>query len=337
MFESWQHKFRGIRRLRLSNDLIPGMSVLQVRAFFPLLLLLGLALGLSSCGNDTAPTTPPNTKSSDSIFHFQLPVANLHKLDPAYEQYVLWLKIKTNGTAVWTAFKLTTPYLGNSDSLKWLSDLILHISLDSIVRVALSIEPPVIPAVPSSKLIAGTFVGGTSNTAVLTASDSDGAGDYSSATGSVLFTTKSSDTNWAKSEFYLMRVNNGTSTASVQNLPVPRAGWVYALWVLDSNYYPLHKFFYGSFTDAAGPDSDPTNDEYPFPGGYKPAALNDPGAMLEITLQPSFEVQNSAPSAPSPIPVLWLQLQRFIDFNQSLDLQNAWQATMPSGTIKIYQ
>ena len=288
-----------------------------------------LLLTLVSCTSTIAPT-------STFTYHFQLPVANLHRLDAAHEQYVLWLKMRTDNGIVWNAVQLAVTNLGVNDSLIWTGDLTLHEPSDSIERAVLSIEPPVIPATPSSKLIAGAFIGGSLNSASLTTSDSEGIGDYSTASGSVLFTTKSSDTNRAKSEFYLMQINNGIPAASLQNLPLPKAGWVYGLWVLDSNFYPLHQFFYGSFANAAGPDTDPTNEGFPFPGGFRPAPLNDPGAKLEITLEPSFAVQNNTPSGPSSIPILWLQLQRFIDFNESLGLQNSWSGATPSGTLSIY-
>jgi hypothetical protein len=303
-----------------------------------ILTLVGMTvLFLASCSS----TTPPIVQKPsgfDSNFHYELPVGNIRALVASSgEQYVLWLRLRTDSGLVWDAVQLTVPYRLPNDSLKWYGNLTLHESPDSIVLAVLSIEPMVIPSTPTSKLIAGAFTGGSMNAAFLSAVDSNGIGDISNASGSVIFTTKSADTNRAKQEFYLMQLNNGVTTASVQNLPIPKAGWTYGLWVLDSNFYPMHQFFYGYFSDATGPDSEPSDNEYPFPGGFKPPMLNDPGARLEVTLEPTFAVQSNAPLAPSPMPVLWVQLQRFLDFNQSLELQNAWPASSPSGTLTINQ
>jgi hypothetical protein len=173
----------------------------------------------------------------------------------------------------------------------------------------------------------------TDSTYVLTTDSA--VGDFSALKGSVLFTTTSSDTNRARSEFYLMQMNGGVPSASLKNLPEPPHGWRYGLWVLDSNFIPMHRFFYGTFTSATGHDSDSLHDAFAFPGGYNPASLADPGGRLEVTLEPDVAIRNGKPVAPSPIALLYMRLQRFITLNQTVDLTNVWASSTPRGVLKF--
>ena len=71
------------------------------------------------------------------------------------------------------------------------------------------------------------------------------------------------------------------------------------------------------------------------PWWIQPPPLNDPGAKLEVTLEPTFELQNGKLANPSPFVALYTQLQRFINFDQSLQLTNVWNTSAPSGTLTI--
>ena len=297
------------------------------------ILLVSIAVILGGCSqSDTTqnPPKPPVVLPAGS-YNFQLKVKNLREIDTTVSRYVLWLAMSDT---TWQAVPLNFWYTKRlPDSMVFHG--VVKVKPDSILRSVLSIERLPTPSKPTVTLIAGDFSHGTLSAANMSTADTAGMGDFSSATGSVLFTTQSTDTNRAKQEFYLMQVANGVRTASVSGLPKPKSGWVYGLWVLDSGFYPQHKFFYGAFADVGGPDSDPTNDGFPFPGGYNPAPLNDPGARLEVTLEPAFAVQGNHPSAPSPIIIFWVPLSRFIDYNQTMKLNNVWSGSAPSGVLTL--
>ncbi|HZK75535.1 MAG TPA: hypothetical protein VFD13_01390 [Candidatus Kapabacteria bacterium] len=287
----------------------------------------------AGCSSSTPPQSNPKQPKSAGTFNYQLNVANIRALLTLSGQYVLWLRML--GDTAWYAQPLTYWTVG-SNSLDFLGTISLAHAPDSIETVFVSIEPPTVAASPTSILMTGTF-DSTGDSASMSATNVGGAGDYSKAKASVIFTTKSPDTNQAKSEFFLMDFIRGVPTASVSNLPIPPHGWAYGLWVLDSNFYPLHKFFYGTFTNPDSSDFNPTSTDYPFPGGYNRRPLNDPGARLEVTLEPSFAVRGNHPAGPSPLTLLWVRLRQFIDYNDTLPLANAWASSAPHGILKIFK
>ena len=246
---------------------------------------------------------------------------------------MLWFEMIGDSTDL--SVPLTNATTSN-DSLVFSGIVKLPHSPDSILSTLVSIEPTALPNSPTSALITGQFQSDRGYS-ILNAANSGGVGDFSNVAGSAIFTTKSSDTARADQEFYLMKFVNGVPTSSIQNLPSAPVGWRYGLWVLDSSFYPLHKFFYGWFGNANGPGSDSSNAEFPFPGGYNPAPLNDPGAMLEVTLEPDFSVAGNKPAGPSPIVLLWLQLRQFIYFDQSINFYNVWSTSAPAGILKIWR
>jgi len=164
-----------------------------------------------------------------------------------------------------------------------------------------------------------------------------GVGSFTGARALVTFTTRLADTQRSKSEFYFMQVAGGVASAGIAGFPLPPSGWEYASWVLDSNFFPIHKFFYGAFKHADSSDSLPANDEFPFPGGYNPARLNDPGARMEITLEPEWIVASGRPIGPSPLTILWNPLRQFINMNDTMSLRNGWNSCAPSGVLTIWR
>jgi hypothetical protein len=295
-------------------------------------IVLSMACFLGACSSSTTPSASNPPTAPKGIYNFQIDIANFHPIAAASGQYVLW--VRQLGDSSWFSSALGSPSF-IQDSQDYAGAIQLPHSPDSIVSAFVSIEAAVIPASPTSILMSGTFSGGN-DSAFLSATSAGGIGDYSQAQATAIFTTKSTDTNLAKNEFYLMRFVNGVPEASCLNLPVPPAGWSYGLWVLDSNFFPLHQFFYGAFTNSYGSDIDPTNGDYPFPGGYNNAPLNDPGAALEVTLEPSFAVTGNKPAGPSPYVMLWGQLSEFIGFNDTLALQNVWSSGGPQGILHIH-
>ncbi len=290
-----------------------------------------IALIVGGCHNATTPPSTPPSTPTPGTYNYSLNVANIRPLDTASGQYVLWLKMR-NDTA-WYSKPLTYWTVGYG-SLDFLGTISLPASPDSIETAYVSMEPKIFSRSPTSVLMIGTFYPGV-DSAGMSSSYSGAIGDYAQAQATAVFTTKSSDTNRARQEFYLMRLMGGVPLPSATNMPIPPAGWSYGLWVLDSNFYPLHKFFYGAFRSPDSSDLNPQNEEYPFPGGYNPAPLNDPGARLEVTLEPNYAIQTNRPNGPSPLTVLWGPLKMFINFNDSLPLENAWGSSALQGVLRI--
>ncbi len=294
------------------------------------LAAVALLFALGSCTHSDSPpaTTPPVVLPTGS-YNFHLSVHNGRPLDSAVSRYVLWLEHRDSS---WQAVPLSFWYVGHTPDTMGFQGVV-KTSADSIMRVVLSVESSSSASKPTVSLLDGAFVAGTTNAATLSLSNS--IADCSNAAGTVLFTTNSADTNRAKQEFYLMEVKNGVNISSITGLPVPRAGWVYGLWVLDSGFYPIHKFFYGYFTDVNGPGSIPSNSGFPFPGGFNPAPLNDAGAKLEVTLEPEFSVKSNHPAGPSPMVVLSAQLTRFINYNETKQFTNVWSSSAARGVLTL--
>jgi len=301
------------------------MRALVLAGFLATIICAGC--GESSTENKRPPSLPPPSK--DTARFFTLAVDNLRPLDTVSGQYVLWIRGPGD-----SALRLTKrlDFWTRPGGQMVFSGSILVGKPDSLAEVLVSIERMQTPSLPSNRLIQGTY--DRSQAAYILTTDST-VGDFSAARGSVLFTTASSDTNRARSEFYMMQLIGGTLTASLNNLPILPAGWHYGLWVLDSNFIPMHRFFYGLFSSAVGHDSDSSHDAFAFPGGYNPASLADPAGRIEVTLEPDVAIRNGKPVAPSPITLLYLQLQRFITLNQTIDLTNVWASSAPRGTLKF--
>jgi hypothetical protein len=286
-----------------------------------------VVLILLQCFTGCSSTVVPQPGNS-----YALHVANLRPLDSTGSQYVLWVQFR--GSSAWYSTALGSAQM-IGDSMDFSGSITIPESPDSISEAYVSMEPPVIPASPSSILMAGEF-NGSNGSSVLTSTSAGGVGNFSQAQATATFTTKSSNTTLAENEFFLMRFVNGVPEPSCMNLPVSPKGWSYGLWVVDTNYDPQHRFFYGAFTNSDSSDTHPTSTDYPFPGGFNYAPLNDPGAQLEITLEPSFAVAGNNPAGPSPVVILWGQLFSYLNLNDTLVLQNSWQTSVPSGTLNIH-
>jgi hypothetical protein len=287
--------------------------------------ILIAALCYGGCSQTYTPPTAPVIPAG--TYTYQLHATNLKWIDTTSGKYVLWVQLLGNSS--WYSVTL--------DSSNVVLDSPGYIALphppDSIASVYLSLEPTVVGASPTSILMTGAY---SDSSASLRTTNAAGVGNFSQALATATFTTKSSNTNLADNEFYLLRFVNGVPEASCTNLQLAPNGWSYGLWVVDTNFYPQHKFFYGAFTNPDSSDTDPTNTDYPFPGGFNPAPLNDPGAQLEVTLEPSFVVAGNKPVSPSPLIILSGQLFTFLYLSDTLALQNSWSSSMPSGTVTIH-
>ncbi len=290
-----------------------------------------ILLIIAGCSSGTNPPLTSSSQNPSGTYHFSLNVTNILPLNTATGKYVLWVKML--GDSTWYVKPLNYWTVGVG-SLNFQDTIQLPRTLDSIGSAYVSIEPMALPAMPSDILMSGTF-DSVLDTANLSFANTGAVGNYSSAGASVIFTTQSSDTNQARREFYLMKFVNGLPTATAMNMPVPPLGWAYGLWVLDSNFYPIHEFFYGWFRNADSASSEWGAAQYQFPGGFEPPALTDPGARLEVTMEPEFSVLANKPKGPSPLTILWMQLRRFIDLNDTASLANAWNVTGPEGKLAI--
>ena len=289
--------------------------------------ILIAALWIGGCSQTYTPPAafvlPPGT------YTYQLHATNLKWVDTTSAKYVLWVQML--GNSIW--------YSAVLDSANVVLDSPGYIALphppDSIASVTLSLEPSAVGTSPTSIVMTGVFNISDSSTTLRT-TNTGGVGDFSQALATATFTTKSSNTNLADNEFYLLRFMNGVPEPSCTNLPIAPNRWSYGLWVLDTNFYPTHEFFYGAFTNSDSSDTNPMNADYPFPGGFNPAPLNDPGAQLEVTLEPSFVVAGNKPTSPSPLLILSGQLFTFLYFNDTLALQNTWSSSVPTGTVTVH-
>lgn len=300
---------------------------MRYRSLIGLWLLTSL---IASCSNDTS--TQPNAGGSSSDRYFYTLNFDHLKYLPAGQSYVLWSK--QSGDAGWTFLDTLGYNVHNGDSVKYSANIHLKVDPAKIDRVLLSIEPTSKAyTVPTTQLIGGPFEAGP-RSAQLTVVDSSGVGRYLQTSAAITFTTLSSDTNRAKSEFYLMTFKGGKATPSAQNLPAPKSGWTYALWVVDPNFFPPHQFYYGSFNDPNGPDSQTQPGDYPLPGGYRPSPLTDPGASILLTLEPGFGLAKSH-TEPSQFVLLEASLKRFINYNESIVMDNVTQSTLPTATFAL--
>ena len=296
------------------------------------IILIVFSSFMAGCPSNSV--QPQSNSLPSGSYYYQFEAANLRPISATSGQYVLWLSMLGDSSTLVFIPLINSAY--SNDSLVFSGIVKLPHNSDSILSTYITVEPLNSLQLPAAPLMSGQFHSDSGYSFLSTANDGD-IGGYANTAGSVIFTTKSTDTNRSKSEFYLMKLVNGVPISSVSNLPTTPTGWSYGLWVLDSSFYPLHKFFYGSFTNANGPGSDSSKAEFPFPGGYNPAPLNDPGAILELTLEPDFSVAKNNPAGPSPIVILWLQLREFIYLNQTIEFKNVWNMNAPSGVLRIWR
>jgi hypothetical protein len=287
------------------------------------LLLLLLLIAVSSCGDETSSVTPPPSSGSAKAFHFSFLAEHMRALGTS-GVYVAWFRYIGDST-----FTQHTPMLAffrpPPDSMKFDGDVTLVHAADSLQEILISVEPDTNAVRPSAPLMKGTL---SQLSAYLTAGTI--FGQLTDARATVTFATGTADTTRAQHEFYLMTLSGGIPIASAINLPVAAAGWRYDLWVTDSSYDPKHLFYYGSFADPSGPDSDTSTTDLPFPGGYRPNLLSDPGAEILLTLEPSWRL-SGRPSSPLPFNVLQLPLKRFLHNGESIPMTNVAATGIPNG------
>jgi hypothetical protein len=287
-------------------------------------LLLATALLLSSCTNDPEPVQSGNDGAALGTANYTLYSHNLRKVRKE-ESLHLWGLFK-NDTA-WTRFaKLTITTVYSKDSSRLSGRFKYYRDLSELSKVMISIETIDSPLAPSAKLIAGNFFG---DSARLRSEDSEGVGDYSTINASVIFTSNSPDTARYKREFYFARKEGNELVPSISSLPTPPDGWKYAIWMIDSNFYPQHKFFYGFLESPELPDTRNAKDSYPLPGGFEGPQLNRLGGQIRVTLEPPTLVNQLTQVGPSPYTVLHTTLPKVITRDQTIEMTNVDSTGLP--------
>ena len=284
----------------------------------------------TGCNNDNPASTDTLPKNGTTI-NFVINEFGMHNLRTG-EFYFLWLKIAPD--TIWKAEQpLTIKYSSNLAVM--VGTLTGNITIDSINNVLVTIEQKKDPLIPGTPILQSRdfYFDSVHKTSSAFLDHSKLFADYSALQGSLVFTSKSSDSLAYTHEFYLMNLQGATQTASLTSLPTPPTGWKYGLWAEDTSFTPHQYFFYGLFSTPTGHDSDSTNDYYPFPGGWKIQQMNMPRGSIIVTLEPLSYGDSLKYIGPSPFTLLTFNRMRFIDKNKNYLMTNISGATIPAGSI----
>ena len=296
-----------------------------------LLLLYCIFFALTGCEKDNPASTDTPPKDSSTI-NFVVNELGMRSLRVG-EHYFMWLKLTPDsGWRIGKQLEIT--YTSPQDTAIMVGTL-KNTIIENIYRVLVTIEQTSNPLIPGLPLLEAHDFNVDTNKKMSSAAltHSQVIGDYSGLQGSLVFTSKSSDSLAYTHEFYLMNFSGGFSTASLVSLNTPPSGWKYGLWAEDTNFSPHEYFFYGLFSTAFGHDDDSTNDSYPFPGGWKPQQMNMAGGSIIVTLEPLLYGDSLKHKGPSPFTLLNFNRMRFIEKNKNYLMDNVSPHGLPSGTI----
>jgi hypothetical protein len=295
------------------------------------LLAFGIALlTLGSCRGTAIVDPPGSSSASDSGATFSVALTNLRSLREG-ETWNLWLKREDTWLRV---SKLVVHGVPSGDTTRLFGTLRLPVFLDSVSTVMISIDPDSIES-PVAPLIAGTLLKTTQGrwSSELTPEAQPGIGNFIPATGAITFITRSADSLQARKEFYFLRTEGSEFKGSLSLPPHPPAGWIYAVWAVDSSFFPSHLFCYGTFEDPFRPDSDSLQDAFPFPGGNRGADLNYAGIQVVVTLEPVFMSPKLHETGPSVFNLLARTLDRSIVQGTTMEMANVVNTSLPRGRI----
>lgn len=287
---------------------------------------------VNGCKKDNPASTDIPPSDSSGTVNFVVSELGMRNLR-AGEYYFMW--VKTSPDSGWKIKKqLLITYTSPEDTAIMVGT-IKNISIENIYGVLVTIERTSNPATPGfSFLQANDFeVDPIKRTSRAALNHSQTLGDYSALQGSLVFTSKSSDSLSYTHEFYLMNYAGGIQTPSLMSLTAPPTGWDYGLWAEDTNFTPHEYFFYGFFSKSIGHDSDSSKDSYFFPGGWKPQQMNMPGGSIIVTLEPQLYGDSLKFKGPSPFTVLSFNRIRFIDKDHNYPMNNVSANGLPSGAI----
>lgn len=210
--------------------------------------------------------------------------------------------------------------------------------LDGASAYVLTIEPQndTDPGPTSTHLVAGNFVGGSTQASLSVAHPSALGDDFTSATGTFFLDTPTNGVAGTENQGIWFVDPRTTPASAGLTLPaLPAQGWVYEGWVVVDGT-PTST---GRFTLAAGPDSDGagtaagTLPAPPFPGqDFINPAKTLPGGVAVISIEPQPD------NSPKPFllkPLITNPIGRLTGpANLQTMVKNALQ-TNPTGTVKI--
>ncbi|MEP7235397.1 MAG: hypothetical protein ABI778_08890 [Ignavibacteriota bacterium] len=284
-----------------------------------------------ACGTDTPPD-PKVTRSTDSA-HYEF-----HSLGIAHvrsgDNLVLWVKIAPDPE--WHYVRaLPIIFIYPGDSVIFNGYFYCKESLDRVQGVMITLERTTKPTFPGVIIARSDSVifdsAAKESYAVLDATNY--LGDYSTLAGSLDFTSPLPDTTSYRHEFYLMDQVGQIRSPSLVGLNSPPTGWRYSLWAIDSNFTPHQYFHFGSFTSAEGHDNDSLNDNYAFPGGWKPQAMNIPSGYILVTLEPELYGDSLKFKGPSAFSLLSFKRIYDIVADKNYVMTNVSRNTIPKGMI----
>ncbi|HEY3876083.1 MAG TPA: hypothetical protein VGM92_11445 [Candidatus Kapabacteria bacterium] len=301
----------------------------MIGKYFSIAMALIVSYVMFGCSSTSSvPPALPKSVDTSTTHRYQLILPSSFTTHSDGNWY-LW--VRAIGDSTYYSVELDSSIIV-SDSREYFGNITIPHALDSLSDAKISEETSANPKTPGRVLLSGQY-SSLQSIFALSTNNVPGISGLSSASGMVTFTTLSNDTTRAKNEFYLLHFVNGVALPG-STLPGAPAGWRYGLWVIDTDFFPYHQFFYGFFTRSDSANLDPTNLDYPLPGGYNEALLTDPGATLEVTLEPALDPVGR-PSAPSTLVIFQGKLSEFIFLNETLALQNVWAQHETSGMLSI--
>jgi hypothetical protein len=301
----------------------------KILALCVLLCASFLEVGCNSMNNNT-PTTPPVVDDSATVY-YQVSFFGFHPLRDS-EFYILWLKIAPDSVLRMASVLQINP-ASPIDSAIMFGKFEMVNPLDSIEEALITLEKTSTPQTAGLPIArSGKFNADSSGKHLSSVMDaSQFLGDYTALSGSLVFTSTLPDTLAYTHEFYLMNEQGVKQSSSLLSLSLPPAGWKYGLWAEDLHFTPNEFFFYGLFSSPEGHDSDSTNDHYPYPGGWKPQAMNVPSGSIIVTLEPLFYGDNLKLKGASPFTLLQFNRIRYIERDHNYPMSNISHGNIPLG------
>ncbi|MDP4220471.1 MAG: hypothetical protein Q8916_03585 [Bacteroidota bacterium] len=303
-----------------------------MKIFFviPVLLLFVLAIGCKDSSSG-----PAESSHDSTLLTFVINAKGVH--DPRQgEKYVLWLRFAQD--SVWQPMKqLTIRSTSAEDTATLVGSFEGPQPVDSITGILVCFQPANTDATLQFPLLeAHDLIYNTGTKSLFATLDhAIHIGDYSALAGSLVFTSTSTDTLAYIHEYYLMNLSGTAQSPSLSSLKVPPEGWMYGLWATDSSFTPHQNFFYGLFSNPSGHDSDSLRDFYPYPGGWKPQAMNVPSGNIIVTLEPLCYGDSLKYKGPSPFTLLEFKRIRYIDKDRNYPMTNVSSDGLPSGWISF--
>jgi hypothetical protein len=275
----------------------------------PFIFILFATLWFVACKEGSTTDTPPVTQSV-TLSKSSLPPSRIG------ESYAVWLEypvsvissanpsIPLHGT---TEFVLLSKFKVEAGVLPTLDDSRLD-SLPALLyahRVLISVESDsIVGAEPKAPFIAGALTGSEhEGDATLTTSDDDALGSgFDMISASAMMWEPASSPGDYKGEFYFAKPPTATPQKGIEQLVALPLSWKYAVWSIDSGAQ-VRTTYLGSFTSAAGFDSQSSTDAIAFPGGRTPTDRSLPVTDLTtgsgniiVTLEPQIvKAQQTVP------------------------------------------